>query len=302
MANLALLEEIEPSKGLSNKPTPKKYKKGKNRFLKKSVIPHLILAVVGLLFLTPFVWLVLTSLKTSDEIFAIPLQWLPEKFIWSSYTDAMQSIPFFNYLWNTVLICMLSVAGQLFSSPLVAYAFSRLQFKGRNFLFFLMMATMILPYQVTMIPLYVLFNKLGMVDSILPLVLPSFFGSAFNIFLLRQFFLGIPNEYTESAKLDGASEFKIYWKIILPLSKPALFTIALLTFLAAWSDYLGPLIYLNDPANWTLSIGLKAFIGANQIDWGMLMASSVMFTLPVIVLYFFVQKQFIEGVTLTGFK
>ncbi|MEH7235327.1 carbohydrate ABC transporter permease [Bacillus sp. JJ1562] len=270
--------------------------------VKSSVLPHTILAVVGLLFLTPFVWLMLTSLKTPDEIFAIPPQWLPEKFIWTNYTDAMATISFFQYLWNTVLICLLSVAGQLLASPLVAYSFSRLHFKGRNFLFFLMMSTMILPFQVTMIPLYVLFNKLGMVDSILPLVVPNFFGAAFNIFLLRQFFLGIPNEYSESAKLDGASEFKIYWKIILPLSKPALFTVALLTFLGAWSDYLGPLIYLNDPEKWTLSIGLKAFIGSNHIDWGMLMASSAMFTLPVIVLYFFIQKQFIEGVTLTGFK
>ncbi|MFS0612452.1 carbohydrate ABC transporter permease [Lederbergia ruris] len=272
------------------------------RIVKESIVPHIILSVVGLLFLMPFAWLVLTSLKTLDEIFAIPPIWWPDRLRWSNYSDAVKAIPFFRYIWNTVMICLFSVAGQLIASPLVAYAFAKMKFKGRDFIFFLMMATMILPYQVTMIPLYVMFNKLGMVDTYLPLILPNFFGSAFYIFLLRQFFLGIPNEYSESAKMDGASEFRIYWQIILPLSKPVLFTVALLTFLGAWGDFLGPLIYLNDPNKWTLSVGLKAFIGEHSVDWGMLMAASTMFTVPIIILYFFVQRQFIQGITLTGFK
>ncbi|WP_420490589.1 carbohydrate ABC transporter permease [Neobacillus niacini] len=288
-------------------PQPLILKKKKRRFsvvLKKSILPHAILMSVGFLFLVPFLWLFLTSLKTPDEIFAIPPKWLPSEWQWSNYTDATQAIPFFKYIWNTVVICLFSVAGQLLSAPLVAYGFAKMKFKGRNVLFYIMMATMILPYQVTMIPLYVLYTKMGIVENAptLPLILPNFFGAAFYIFLLRQFFMGIPNEYSESAKMDGASEFRIYWQIILPLSKPVLFTVALLTFLAAWSDYLGPLIYLNDPETWTLSLGLRGFIGSNQIDWSMLMASATMFTVPIVILYFFVQRQFIEGISMTGFK
>lgn len=214
------------------------------------------------------------------------------------------SYSFFKYIWNTVVICLFSVLGQLLSAPLVAYGFAKLKFIGRDFLFYLMMSTMILPYQITMIPLYVLYTKMGIVEHAptLPLILPNFFGAAFYIFLLRQFFMGIPNEYSESARMDGASEFRIYWQIILPLSKPVLFTVALLTFLGAWSDYLGPLIYLNDPSTWTLSLGLRGYIGSNQIDWGMLMAAATMFTVPIVILYFFVQRQFIEGISMTGFK
>ncbi|MBS4219018.1 carbohydrate ABC transporter permease [Bacillus sp. FJAT-49711] len=293
---------VKNDKQAVGKYVPQKKRRGLNRVIKESITPHLLLAIVGLLFLLPFAWLVLTSLKTLDEIFAIPPVWLPETFLWSNYSDAIKAIPFFRYIWNTVVVCLFSVAGQLISAPLVAYAFARMKFKGRDFIFFLMMATMILPYQVTMIPLYVMYNKLGMVDTYLPLTLPNFFGAAFYIFLLRQFFLGIPHEYSESAKIDGASEFRIYWQIILPLSKPVLFTVALLTFLGAWGDFLGPLIYLNDPKNWTLSVGLKAFIGEHSVDWGMLMAASTMFTIPIIILYFFVQRQFIQGITLTGFK
>src|SRR4051794_12961134 len=209
-------------------PQPLIIKKKRRRFsvvLKKTILPHAILLSVGFLFLVPFLWLFLTSLKTPDEIFAIPPKWLPSEWQWSNYTDATQAIPFFKYIWNTVVICLFSVAGQLLSAPLVAYGFAKMKFKGRNVLFYIMMATMILPYQVTMIPLYVLYTKMGIVENAptLPLILPNFFGAAFYIFLLRQFFMGIPNEYSESAKMDGASEFRIYWQIILPLSKPVLF-------------------------------------------------------------------------------
>jgi multiple sugar transport system permease protein len=270
--------------------------------IKNTFLPHFGLIAVGLLFLGPFAWLVLTSLKTPSEIFAVPTVWIPEKLQWSNYVDATQMIPFVRYTLNTLYICFFSIVGQLIASPLVAYALARMKFKGRNFIFFLMMGTMILPFQVTMIPLYVLFNKMEMINTYWPLILPNFFGSAFYIFMLRQFFLSIPFELTESAKIDGASEFRIYWQIILPLSKPALYTVALFTFLGTWGDFLGPLIYLNDPEKWTLSIGLRSFIGEYDVEWGMLMAASTLFTVPIIVLYFFVQRQFIQGITLTGFK
>ncbi|MCM3267734.1 carbohydrate ABC transporter permease [Paenibacillus elgii] len=269
-----------------------------------SWLTHLPLVLVGLLFLLPFVWLVITSLKTDEEIFVVPVRWWPETVQWSNYVNAMKAIPFFQYTMNTVLISALCVLGVVVIAPLVAYGFARIQFKGRNALFLVMMSTLMLPFQVTMIPLYVLFNKLDLINSYWPIVLSSWFGTgmAYYIFMVRQFFMGIPHELTESAKIDGASEFRIYVQIILPLAKPAILTVGLFTFLAAWGDFQGPLIYLNDPEKWTLSIGLKQFIRENQVAWGQLMAASTLFTVPIVILYFFVQKKFIEGISITGMK
>lgn len=272
------------------------------RLLRKTVLPHIGLTLTGLLFLAPFAWLFITSIKTEQEIFAIPTVWWPDRVQWMNYVEAVRTIPFLRYTFNTAMIGVLSAVGQVLASPLAAYGFSRISFRGRNVLFYVMMATIILPFQVTMVPVYVMFNKMNMVDSYWPLILPNFFGAAYYIFLLRQFFMNIPYELTESAKIDGASEFRIYWQIVLPLSRPAIYTVALLTFLHAWGDFLGPLIYLNDPAKWTLSIGLRSFIGEYDVSWGLLMAASTLFTVPIIALYFFVQKQFIQGITLTGFK
>ncbi len=265
---------------------------------------HLILILVGLMFLAPFAWLLLTTFKTEDEIFVIPVQWFPSEWIWDNYRNAVQMIPFIKYTWNTIVIALLSVAGVVILSPLVAYGFSRIDFKGRNVLFIIMLSTLMLPMQVTMIPLYVVFNKANLLNSNWPLVLSAWFGTgmAFNVFLIRQFFNGIPIELTESAKIDGASEFRIYSQIILPLAKPALLTIGLFTFLGAWGDFQGALIYLNDQETWTLSIGLKQFIRENSVAWGPLMAAATLFTVPIIILYFFVQKKFIEGITITGMK
>ncbi|ANA81304.1 carbohydrate ABC transporter permease [Paenibacillus glucanolyticus] len=270
----------------------------------RKILPHLLLIIVGLLFLAPFAWLLLTTFKTEDEIFVIPIQWIPKEWIWDNYVNAVSMIPFIKYTWNTVVIALMSVAGVVLLSPLVAYGFSRIQFKGRNLLFILMLSTLMLPMQVTMIPLYVVFNKVNLLNSNWPLVLSAWFGTgmAYNVFLIRQFFNGIPMELTESAKIDGASEFRIYTQIVLPLAKPALLTIGLFTFLAAWGDFQGALIYLNDQETWTLSIGLKQFIRENGVAWGPLMAAATLFTIPIIILYFFVQKKFIEGITITGLK
>jgi len=268
----------------------------------KSSLKHAVLIAVGFTFLVPFAYLLLTSVKSIDEIFQIPFVWWPETFYWENYANAFQTIPFLRYTLNTLFVCLLAVLGELISAPLVAYGLARIPFKGRNVLFMIIMATVMLPAQSTMIPLYVVFNKLDMVNTYWPLVLPAYFGAAYYIFLLRQFFMGIPYEITESAKIDGASEFRIYWQMILPLSKPALVTVGLLVFLFSWKDYQTPLIYLNEPAKWTLSIGLKAFIGEYEVSWGMLMAAAAMFTIPIIILYFFVQKVFIEGISMTGSK
>ncbi|MEK4976980.1 carbohydrate ABC transporter permease [Bacillus sp. FSL K6-6540] len=273
-------------------------------FIGRKIIPHMLLILVGLLFLAPFAWLLLTTFKTEEEIFVIPIQWIPTEWIWDNYVNAVNMIPFIKYTWNTVVIALMSVAGVVILSPLVAYGFSRIQFKGRNILFILMLSTLMLPMQVTMIPLYVVFNKVNLLNSNWPLVLSAWFGTgmAYNVFLIRQFFNGIPMELTESAKIDGASEFRIYAQIVLPLAKPALLTIGLFTFLGAWGDFQGALIYLNDQETWTLSIGLKQFIRENGVAWGPLMAAATLFTIPIIVLYFFVQKKFIEGITITGLK
>ncbi|WP_428321317.1 carbohydrate ABC transporter permease [Paenibacillus dendritiformis] len=268
----------------------------------RSIVKHGLLMLAGLFFLGPFAYLLLTSVKSIDEIFAVPFVWWPERFYWGNYSNAVNAIPFFQYTLNTVFISLMCVLGELLAAPLVAYGFARIPFKGRNVLFLIMMGTIMLPSQTTMIPLYVLYNKMDLVNSFWPLILPAFFGAAYYIFLLRQFFMGIPYELTESAKIDGASEFRIYWQMILPLSKPALFTVGLLVFLGSWKDYQMPLIYLNDPAKWTLSVGLKAFIGEYNIEWGMLMAAAALFTIPIVMLYFFVQKVFIQGITLTGMK
>lgn len=272
--------------------------------LGRRLLTHLILILVGLMFLAPFAWLLLTTFKTEDEIFVIPVQWFPSEWIWDNYRNAVQMIPFIKYTWNTIVIALLSVAGVVVLSPLVAYGFSRIDFRGRNVLFIIMLSTLMLPMQVTMIPLYVVFNKANLLNSNWPLVLSAWFGTgmAFNVFLIRQFFNGIPVELTESAKIDGASEFRIYSQIILPLAKPALLTIGLFTFLGAWGDFQGALIYLNDQETWTLSIGLKQFIRENSVAWGPLMAAATLFTVPIIILYFFVQKKFIEGITITGMK
>ncbi|MCJ8014451.1 carbohydrate ABC transporter permease [Paenibacillus sp. KQZ6P-2] len=282
---------------------PTRSKAGR-RVIREKIFAHTILIIVGLLFLAPFIWLVITSLKTENEIFTVPIKWWPDELQWKNYSDAISMIPFVKYTLNTILIALLSILGVVIITPMVAYGFSRIDFKGRNFLFFIMMGTIMLPFQVTMIPIYVMFNKMNLINSIWPLVLSSWFGTgiAYNVFLVRQFFMGIPHELSESAKIDGASEFRIYTQIIMPLAKPAVLTIGLFTFLGAWGDFQGPLIYLNDPEKWTLSIGLKQFLRENRVAWGPLMAAATLFTIPIVILYFFVQRKFIEGISITGMK
>lgn len=279
-------------------------RKGEKLKLREALFSHMGLILVGLLFLMPFVWLVITSFKTENEIFTVPIKWWPDHLQWDNYANAFRMIPFLQYTINTVVIAALCVLGVIMITPLVSYGFSRIDFKGRGVLFMIMMSTLMLPFQVTMIPIYVMFNKMNLNDSIWPLVLSSWFGTgiAYNVFLVRQFFMNIPHELSESAKIDGASEFRIFYQIILPLAKPAILTIGLFTFLAAWADFQGPLIYLNDPDKWTLSIGLKQFLQENKVSWGPLMAAATLFTIPIVIIYFFVQKKFIEGISITGMK
>jgi multiple sugar transport system permease protein len=227
----------------------------------------------------------------------VPHPWTVEH-----YTAGLQTIPFSLYLVNTLTICILCVIGTLISCSLVAYGLSRIRWKGRDILFWVILSTMMLPYQVVMVPLFAVFTRLGWVDTYLPLTVPAFLGNAFFIFLLRQFFMTIPQDLSEAAKLDGCSEFQTFRLVILPLARPALATVGLFTFISTWNDFLGPLIYLFDESRYTLSLGLQMFLGQYGNYFGRLMAVSALVVIPIIVIFFFAQKTFIQGITMTGMK
>ncbi len=274
----------------------------RKKVIKKTVIPHVVLIFFAIIFSLPFIWLVSTSFKTPENVFKMPPQWIPRPFKPENYINAVKAIPFFTYVKNTLIISIIPIFGQMIASALVAYSFSKIDWKGKKILFPIVMATMMLPSQVTMVPVYIIWSKLGLVNTFTPLILPSLFGSAFNIFLLRQFFAGIPDSYIEASRIDGASEFRIFAQILLPLSKPVLTSIALFTFMGGWNDFMTPLMYLNESSKWPLSIGLQAFTFQFQQQWELLMAATVLFTVPMIIIFFLGQKQFMEGIVMTGFK
>lgn len=270
--------------------------------LKKALVLGALVAVAAVLLL-PFAWMVSTSLKGNEAIFAIPPQWIPETLRWANYAEVFERMPFLLYLRNTALITGLTIVGTVLTASMVAYAFACLRWPGRDGLFLFVVATMMLPLQVIMIPLFVLFKEFGWLNTYKPLIVPAFLGGgAFNIFLLRQFFLGLPRELFEAARMDGASEWRIYWSVALPLARPALVTVALLTFMFAWNDFLGPLIYLSDQSKNTLALGLALFTGQHQTDWGVLMAASILMMIPAVALFFFFQRYFIQGFTMSGLK
>lgn len=268
----------------------------------RTILSHVVLIGIGLLFALPFYWLVSTALKTDDQLFRIPPVWIPRPAVWSNFPRALTYIPFARYTLNTLLICFLNVAGTILSCSLVAYSLAKVRWKGRNWIFYSLIATMILPGQVTMIPTFTIFRWLHWIGTPLPLIVPSFFGSAFNIFLLRQFFLTIPAELSDAARIDGCSDWAIFGRIVLPLSRPALATVGLFTFISHWNDFLGPLLYLNDERTYTLSMGLQRFVSQHGAEWSLLMAAATVMTLPIIVLFFFAQRTFIQGISTTGIK
>jgi multiple sugar transport system permease protein len=243
-----------------------------------------------------------SSLKSNGEIFLFPPRLIPQHALWSNYPNALNYIPFWRYAWNTFVISAASVVGTLFACPIAAYAFARMQWRLRDFFFALCLTTIMLPFLATMVPLFVIFRELNMIDTFWPLILPAFGGSPLYIFLLRQFFLTIPRELSEAAIIDGAREFGIFWRIILPLAKPALATVALFTFLANWRDFLAPLIFLQTNDLFTLSLGLQQYQSIHQTAWAYLMAASVVFVLPVAVVFLLAQRFFIQGITLSGLK
>ncbi len=268
----------------------------------KTSLSHAALIGIGLFFVLPFYWLASTALKTDQQIFHIPPVWIPKPAVWSNFPKALVYIPFARYTFNTLSICVLTMIGTVLSCSMVAYSLAKVRWRGRSWIFYSLLATMILPGQVTMIPTFTIFKALGWIGTPLPLIVPSFFGSAFSIFLLRQFFLTIPAELSDAARLDGCSEWTIFWRVALPLSRPALATVALFTFIGSWNDFLGPLLYLNDERTYTLSMGLQRFVSQHGAEWGMLMAAATIMMLPIVILFFFAQRTFIQGISTTGLK
>ncbi|MBA7604074.1 L-arabinose transport system permease protein AraQ [subsurface metagenome] len=266
-------------------------------------IVYLVVILGAITFLIPLAWMFLTSLKIPAQIYVYPPEWIPNPVKWENYLQMLTFFPFFRYLLNTLYITSLNVIGVLVSCSLVAYGITHIRWPGRNIIFILVISVLIIPYVVTLIPLYLMYHRLGWVGSYKPLWVASFFGVwAFHTFLLRQFFLAIPMELSDAAKIDGCSEFRIYWNIVLPLSRPALFAVALFEFLWTWNDFLMPLVYLTNQKMYTLSLGLAFFQGTHDTAVNLLMGASSLVTIPVLILFFFTQRSFIEGITLTGLK
>ncbi len=276
-------------------------KKKQTKFYSR-IFWHFPLVGLSFIFSFPLVWMILCSLKPNSQILQAPYSFWPEFWRWQNYPQSLTFFPFLLYLSNTILISFLDVSGTVLSCSLVAYGFARLSFRGREGLFFLLLATLVLPFHVTMIPRFLIFKWLHLYDHFGALYLPSFLGNAFYIFLLRQFFQAIPEDLSEAARIDGCSEWRIFWKIILPLAKPALATVALMEFISSWNDFSGPLLYLSDQRKYTLAFGLQQFISAYGSEWALLMAATTLFTLPVIVLFFLTQKTFIQGISTSGLK
>ncbi len=264
---------------------------------------YLLLLVFAFFFILPWAWMVSTSLKNPSELAVYPIVWIPNPIRWDNYGEALRQANFLQYLLNTLYIAVPSVIGAVLSNSLIAYGFARVRWIGRDAVFTLVLATLILPSFVTFIPLYLIFKNLNWINTYNPLIVPVFLGSPFFIFLLRQFFMTLPQELSDAAYVDGASELRIFAQIVLPLAKPALAVVALFQFIGSWNDYFGPLIFINDSALYTISLGIanmRSAYGFSNSAW--IMAASVMSVVPILILFFFAQRTFIEGITMTGLK
>jgi multiple sugar transport system permease protein len=265
---------------------------------------HLLLASASLIFLLPFYWMVVSALKNNSQIFARPMQWWPDPVQWSNLPDTVtySAFPYFRFLWNSIYYSGSVTIGTVLSCTAVGYGFARLRFPGRNVLFAITLATLMIPPIVTFIPTYVLFAKAGLTGTYAPLILPYFLGNAFYIFMMRQFFMGVPWDLSDAARLDGAGEFRIFWQIMLPLVRPAVMVVGVFSLLYTWHDFFGPLIYLQDRSTFPLSLGLFAFRAQRTSEWGLIMMGSILTTIPLILVFLFTQRYFLQGVRMTGIK
>ncbi|MFD0588976.1 carbohydrate ABC transporter permease [Paenibacillus sp. GCM10027627] len=268
----------------------------------KKAISYTVLALLSVLFLAPFFWMLTTSVKSPTELYLFPPKWIPSVWNFDNFGKAWQSQPFNLFLKNSLIVTIVSLIGQLLSSALVAYGFARFKFKGRDTLFIILLATMMIPWEVTMIPQYMEFNYLGWINTLKPLIVPAWFGAPFFIFLLRQFLMTIPVELEDAAKIDGANPMQIFFRIITPLMTPALILVGVFHFLNSWNDYLGPLIFLNDQSNYTLTLGLAQFRGMYGVDMEGIMAVTTLICIPPLIIFFVAQRYIVEGVTGSGIK
>jgi multiple sugar transport system permease protein len=275
----------------------------KRRKIRASAGKHTALIVLSAIFALPLVWMIGTSFKTAQQALTLPVVWWPHPFLWSNYPQLFAALPYFRFFLNTFLYAGITIVGVCISSSLVAYGFSRLRWPGRDAVFYVMLMTLILPFVCTLIPLFILYKHLNWIGTYLPLEVPTFFGSSvFSTFLLRQFFMTIPQSLSDAARIDGASEFYIYRRIILPLAKPAMATVILFQFIYCWNDYLGPLIYISNQNSYPLSLGLALILGDYTTNWAWVMAGATAATAPIVILFFLTQRTFIQGIALTGTK
>jgi multiple sugar transport system permease protein len=268
----------------------------------EKVLGYATLIAVALVLVLPLYWMLSTALKGPEQTFALPPEWIPNPIAWENFARVFQEVPFGRFIINTVILVVLNIIGELFAVTLVAYGFARLRFPGRSILFLLMLSTLMIPYHVTLVPRFILFSRLGWVNTYLPLFVPAFTGSSFLIFMVRQYMMSIPFDLDEAAYIDGASRLQVFWHIILPLSRPALVLVVVFTFVGVWNDFLQPLIYLNDPNLFTVSLGLSFFQDVRDTNWNLLMAGSLMASIPPLLLFFFAQRQLIGGISIEGLK
>jgi multiple sugar transport system permease protein len=276
--------------------------RSRNRKLVASLITHLFMISLAMIFLVPIMWMLSTALKTRWEIFAWPPAWFPEVLHWNNFRDAFTRVPMLRFIGNTFYLIVIKTIGELLAVPLIAYGFARLRFPGKNVLFIMVISTMMIPLQTKLIPLFSMYVKLGLIDTYWPLVLPAFSGTPFFIFLLIQYMKTIPRDLDDAAKIDGVGTFGILYRILLPLCIPALTIIVTYTFLWTWNEFLQPLIYLSSYDKFTIQMGLEMFKGIWSVEWNLLMAATLSTMLPVLVMYFFVQKHLIGGIASVGLK
>lgn len=270
--------------------------------ISKSII-YIILLFISFVCLVPFYWMIRSSLMDMSQIFTMPPIWIPNPIKFSNYKEALTMLPFGRYFLNTLFVVVFTVLGTVITSSLCAYSFSRIEWKGRDTVFGILLTAMMIPFAVTLIPTFIGWQKLGVVNSYAPLIVPAWFGGGvFNVFLLRQFFRTIPKELDEAARIDGAGHFTIYSKIIMPLSKPSLIVVSLFSLMGSWNDFLGPLVYLNDGDKFTLSLGLMQFQGMYSAQWQYMMAAATVVLIPIVIIFFIGQKYFIEGISMSGMK
>lgn len=266
----------------------------------RSLVSYIVLLGLSIIFIMPLVWMISTSLKPNQGLFVRPIQWLPENPQWGNFVRIFERVNFAQYIKNTLFTSLTPVLGVLIATPMVAYSITKVPWKGSKIIFPIILATMMIPWQVTQIPLYISWSKLGLINTYFPLVLPFFFGSPYYIYLMRQFMKSLPDSVVEAARIDGANDVLILSRIIYPMCKPVLTTIGVLVFIACWNDLNGPLIYLQDSAKYTISVGLKSFMLSAKTEWELLMAANVVFTLPLIAIFFVAQKQFLGGISTTS--